>query len=387
LNFEANSAGPDLGMIEDSLFVARGPAMLKIRENIELLAKVDVPVLIRGESGSGRETVARLIHQLSKRAKYKFAKVNCAGLDDDMVEHELFGSMSSSVAPGRAGALLLCDGGTILLQEITHVNVRVQAKLLELMQDHHFGNCSNTAVDVRILASTESADFDGIQKRLRKDFGDRLSAFTIQIPPLRERPEELGLLAEHFMHRMARRHGLTPRPFSNALMRAIEEHGWPGNLRELEIFVQRYVVMGDEHSAVNEIPSRVFVADSSISTKSSPDLYGKEDASALKSLVRSVKGEAERTAIVNILEKTHWNRKEAARSLGISYRSLLYKIEQYQLSPLVSANGFKATRRKKHVSSVPNLNGLELSNEKPIPKNENPSASRSLRTGVVTSGT
>ena len=246
-------------MIDDSFFVARGPAMGKIRANIELLAKVDVPVLIRGESGSGRETVARLIHQLSKRAKHQFAKVNCAALDDDMLEHELFGSIDS-VTPGRAGALLLCDGGTILLQEITHVHARVQAKLLELMQDQHFGSSSKTAVDVRILASTEHAEFGGIQKRLRDDFYDRLSAFTIHIPPLRERPEELRLLAEHFMDRMARRYRLTPRPFSNTLFRAIEEHAWPGNLRELEIFVQRYVVMGDEHSAVNEMPTRTFAA-------------------------------------------------------------------------------------------------------------------------------
>ena len=333
--------------------------MGKIRTNIELLAKVDVPVLIRGESGSGRETVARLIHQLSKRAKYKFVKVNCAALDDDMLEHELFGRISSSVIPGRAGALLLCDGGTILLQEITHVHPRVQAKLLELMLDHQFGSSSKTAVDVRILASMEHAEFGAIQKRLREDFYDRLSAFTIHIPPLRERPEELRLLAEHFMDRMARRYELMPRPFSNALLRAIEQHEWPGNLRELEIFVQRYVVMGDEHLGVNEMPTRVCVADS-ISALSPLDLSGKEDASGLKSLVRSVKGETERTAIVNILEKTQWNRKKAARSLRISYRSLLYKIDQYQLSPLVPANGFKGTRRKNHASSGPNLNGQEL---------------------------
>src|SRR5205823_1993712 len=172
--------------------------------------------------------------------------------------------------------------------------------------------------------------------------------------------------------------------------RAIEEHEWPGNLRELEIFVQRYVVMGDEHPAASDMPTRIFAANSksvtSASAESSRDLSSKGHASGLKSLVRSVKRETERAAIVNILEKTYWNRKKAAESMGISYRSLLYKIEQYRLSPLGSANEFKGTRSENHASSDPHLNGQELSNDKSISKAESPSASRSLRTGVVTSG-
>jgi two-component system response regulator AtoC len=332
-----------LGAVENSFFIARAPAMEKLKANIELLAKVDVPVLIKGESGSGRETVARLIHQLSKRARHNFTKINCAAFDDDMLEQEIFGTIGSSAVPGRAGALLLCNGGTILLQEITHVHGRVQAKLLDLMHEYRFGSSIKTTADVRILASTERAQFSGIQKRLRDDFYDRLSAFTIQIPPLRERPEELRLLAERFMDRIARHYGLTPRPFPNALIRTIEEHAWPGNLRELEIFVQRYVVMGDEYSAVNEMAYSVFMADSISGTPSA-----KEEASGLKSLVRSVKGETERTAILNILEKKQWNRKEAARSLGISYRSLLYKIDQYQLVSDVSGAALRRNGRKTH---------------------------------------
>ncbi len=349
MNFEPNRARPDFGAVEKSFFIARAPAMEKLKANIELLAKVDVPVLISGESGSGRETVARLIHQLSKRAKHKFAKVNCAAFDDDMLEHDLFGRISGSVIQCRDGALLLCDGGTIMLQEITHVHARIQAKLLEMIQDHYFGGSSKTALDVRILASTSCADTAEIQKRLRDSFCDRLSAFTIQIPPLRDRPEELRLLAEHFMDRISRRYGLPPRPFSTTLLRAIEDHNWPGNLRELEIFVQRYLIMGDECAAVNEMSTSVFMADC-ISATPSSHISGKENASGLKSLVRCVKGETERTAIVNILEKTQWNRKEAARSLGISYRSLLYKIDEYQLSPFPPENGSKGNRRKDYAS-------------------------------------
>jgi DNA-binding NtrC family response regulator len=316
--------------------------MQKIKAKIELLAKVDVPVLISGESGSGRETVARLIHQLSSRAKHKFAKVNCAALDADSLEHELFASTSNSAAPGRAGALAGC-GGTILLQEITHVQARIQAQLLEILQEHPVGTGNKSGLDVRILASTDSAEFGGFRERLREDFYDRLSAFTIHIPPLRERREELRILAAHFMDRMAKRYRMTPRPFSDALLDQIEEHTWPGNLRELEIFVQRYLVMGDEQAARAEEKSKA-LATTALSTL---PLDGKayENANGLKSLVRSIKGETEKTAIANVLEKTQWNRKEAARFLGISYRSLLYKIEQYELSPHASGSGFKMSEK------------------------------------------
>ena len=318
--------------------------MQKIKAKIELLAKVDVPVLISGESGSGRETVARLIHQLSSRAKHKFAKLNCAALDAASLEDELFASTSNSVAPERLGALAVCDRGTILLQEITHVPTRIQAQLLEILQEHQIGAGNSSGLDVRILASTDSAEFGGFRKQLREDFYDRLSAFTIHIPPLRERREEVRILAAHFMDRMAKRHRITPRPFSDTLLDQIEEHTWPGNLRELEIFVQRYLVMGDEHAAAAELlPKELATSPALFATP----LGGKanEDANGLKSLVRSIKGETEKTAIANVLEKTQWNRKEAARFLGISYRSLLYKIEQYALSPHASGNSFKMNEK------------------------------------------
>lgn len=315
--------------------------MRKVKAKIELLAKVDVPVLISGESGSGRERVARLIHQLSSRAKRKFAKINCAALDADSLQHELFGYTSSSVGPGL---LPVCDGGTILLQEITHVQTRIQAQLLEILQDHQSGTGTKSTVDVRILASIDGTESCGTQKQLREDFYDRMSAFTIHIPPLRERREELPILAAHFMERMARRYGMVPRPFSAGLLKEIEEHTWPGNLRELEIFVQRYLVMGDEHAATAELPSKALATTPTLSALER-DEKANGDANGLKSLVRSIKGETEKTAIADVLEQTRWNRKEAARCLGISYRSLLYKIEQYELSPHASGNGFKMNEK------------------------------------------
>jgi two-component system, NtrC family, response regulator AtoC len=342
LNTEMRTAEVEIKEIsDDHSFIAASPIMRRIRAQAALLAKVDVPVLIHGESGSGREAIARLVHQLSGRSHYKFVKVNCAALDGDLLENELLGydSVSPPADGIGTGALRLCDGGTILLHEITEVAPRLQAKLLSIIQERHFGRENRPDLDVRILASTTAnVEMVLVQKRLREDLYDRLSAFTIQIPPLRERRDELQALLAHFMNRMARHYRLPARPFSDVLLRACEEHSWPGNLRELEIFVQRYLVMGDELSALSGLRTKSgFLANSGIGMQSAPpattgENWHLDDSSGLKTLVRSIKGETEKGAISNTLEKTRWNRKEAARLLGISYRGLLYKIEQYQLT-------------------------------------------------------
>ena len=157
---------PEPDMIEQSCFVASSMAMRKVKAQIELLAKADVPVLISGESGSGRETVARLIHHLSKRGKNKFTRVNCAALDGDSLQRELFGSVKDSATPGATGAFLLSDGGTVLLQEITYVPPRIPAQVLEVIQEHQLGFRNKVAPQVRILACTGSA-VESIQAHLR----------------------------------------------------------------------------------------------------------------------------------------------------------------------------------------------------------------------------
>jgi two-component system, NtrC family, response regulator AtoC len=382
LKIETQLGMPEPDMIEQSCFVASSMAMRKVKAQIELLAKVDVPVLISGESGSGRETVARLIHHLSTRGKNKFTRVNCAALDGDSLQRELFGAVKDSATPGATGAFLLSDGGTVLLQEITYVPPRIQAQVLEVIQEHQLGLRTKVAPQVRILACTGSA-VESIQAHLRQDFYDRLSAFKIHLPPLRERREELKWLATHFMDRLAKRHEIAPRPLSKNLLCAIEAHNWPGNLRELEIFIQRYVVIGNEQVAISELPPTRSVGAAAVSSSSKGVQNTNEDTTGLKSLVRSVKSEAERNAIAEILGKTRWNRKEAARVLGISYRSLLYKIEHYQLTPQVPGNAFKDNERTHYEGSTASpqeLSDEEMSNNQSLP------AGRSLRIGLVTSG-
>ena len=336
---------------EDLFFVAGSPAMRKLRTQAELLAKVNVPVLILGESGSGKEVAARLIHKLSVRSGCRFLKVNCAALPGDLLESELFGYERGAFTGAlrtRQGKFELCDKGTILLDEVAEMPVTLQAKLLHVLQDKQFFRLGGDAiinVDVRILAATNlNVEHALAEKRLREDLYYRLSAFTLQIPPLRDRKEEIPLLLGHFMNQMARYYGLRPRPLSPKLIEACQGHSWPGNLRELENFVKRYLVMGDECRDVGELENRLDQPSSDsrveegVSSRAlqGTEIAGKEngpDDGSLKHLVRSIKGETERNAIAIMLEKTHWNRKEAARQLQISYRGLLYKIQEYQLLP------------------------------------------------------
>ena len=208
---------------------------------------------ILGENGSGKDTAARLIHKLSVRSGFKFLKVNCAALPGDLLETELFGyerSDSTGSVRSKPGKLELCEKGTVLLDEITEMPTSVQSKLLQVLQNKQFfrpGSGATVEVDVRILAAT-SANIERAlsEKKLREDLYYRLSAFTVQAPPLRQRKDELPLLLRHFMHHLAKHYGLPPRTFSPAVLDACHAYSWPGNLRELEEFVKRYLVMGDK---------------------------------------------------------------------------------------------------------------------------------------------
>ena len=333
----------------DVFFIGASPVMRKLRTQAELLAVTDVPVLILGESGCGKETAARLIHNLSVRSGFGFAKVNCATLPSDLLEVELFGCKRNGTEPPRVrlGKLELCEKGTILLNEITEMPMALQAKLVEVLQNKRFvrpGNGMSVEVDVRILAaSTASVDSAISENKLREDLYYRLSAYTIHVPPLRQRREEIPLLLRHFMQGLAKRYGLSPRTFSPGVLGACQSHPWPGNLRELENFVKRYLMAGGKEMAFGECKSEpedvteddTVVSPCAVSPMGSPAglPHSVSDSDSLRSVVRSVKLEAERNAIAAALESTGWNRKAAARLLKVSYRTLLYKIEQYQMRP------------------------------------------------------
>ena len=337
----------DLG--DGHFFVAASPAMRKVRIQAEVLAKIDVPILILGESGTGKGVAAHLIHKLSARSGCRFLKVNCAALPGELLESELFGyerGAFTGASRTKAGKFELCEKGTILLDEVAEMPSSLQAKLLHVLQDKQFfrlGGEATIDVDVRILAATNVDVGQAMaERRLREDLYYRLSAFTILLPPLRERQQEIPLLLRHFMSRMAAQYSRPMIPFTPTLIDACLHYRWPGNMRELENFVKRYLVMADESLALSELKSKLHTVSEedrlaqtheAVTTAETDNSRSEEHTAGLRSLVRSIKGETERSAIANALEQTRWNRKAAARLLKVSYRTLLYKIQQYHMSP------------------------------------------------------
>ena len=342
---QAGTEAEQLG--DDTFFVAVTQKMRQIRAQVAQVAKVDVPVLMLGESGTGKEVIARLIHKNSARAHRTFLKVNCAAMPADLLESELFGyepGAFTGATRSKPGKFELCNKGTILLDEIGEMPTSLQAKLLHVLQDQTFsrlGGRSVISVDVRILAATNIDVHAALQnKKLREDLYYRLNAFTITLPPLRERKDEIPILLKHFMTRIAERYARPPLPYSPTLLDACMKYNWPGNVRELENFVKRYLILADEAVVIRELDSRN-------SNGATADANGKPTASAnggLKGLVRSLKDEAEAEAITRTLEQTNWNRKEAARLLNISYKALLYKTRQYGIEgPGRQGNRFLGT--------------------------------------------
>jgi len=335
---EVDPNGANLEQIgDDLLFVAVGPAMRRVRAQVESLAQVNVPVLILGESGSGKHTTARMIHRLSIRSGFRFCQVNCASLPGNLLEQELFGSPSTgshSFEPPKPGRLEVCRQGTVLLDQVSEMAASLQAGIVEVLREKRFvRNGQVQDADVRILASIDcGSDLSLPERMMHEDLFYLLSAFTIYVPPLRQRKMEIPMLLGHFMNRLSRHYGVAARNFSPRMLERCEAYSWPGNLRELEDFAKRYLMLGDDSLSPRE------VEESGTSRGGRSGQSGGAGDSAfgtasLKSLVKSVKDEAERNAIAGALDRTHWNRKAAARLLRISYRALLYKIQEYHMSP------------------------------------------------------
>ena len=341
-------AGDDIDEIplnENTSFVRCSKRMREIESQCRLVARADIPVLILGESGTGKEVAAMLIHKMSARSQRSFLKVNCAAMPADLLESELFGyeqGAFTGAVKSKPGKFEICDKGTILLDEIAEMPPALQAKLLQVLQDGSFarlGSRASVKVDVRVIAATNVDIKEAIaRKTFREDLYYRLNGFTLEMPPLRERIEEVPLLCQHFMRKVAAKYECDPLPISPALMQALTSHTWPGNLRELENVVKRYLVLADEQAIMNElIPWRR--AGSSASVAEHPG-----DQKGLKHLVRNLKGGAEAAAIAQSLECSGWNRKAAANDLQISYKALLYKIKQYNLTPPPKQYGSNRTQ-------------------------------------------
>ena len=318
-------------------FLAVSPAMRKIRAQVAQVAKVDIPVLLLGESGVGKEVLARLIHKLSRRSRRTMVKVNCAALPADLLESELFGyepGAFTGANRAKPGTLELCDKATLFLDEIGEMSPTVQAKLLHVLQDGRFsrlGGRSTLTSDFRVLAATNIDVKEAIGTRaFREDLYYRLNAFTINVPPLRERSEEIPILVKHFMQQFSEKYDCSPAECSPNLIRACLRYSWPGNLRELGNFIKRYMVLQDEAAAIAELEDQQTSSGIDAEFTDEDCLIG---AGGLKSMVQDLKERAEPKIIERVLIATKWNCKLAAKQLKISYKALLYKMKQYHVLP------------------------------------------------------
>ncbi len=316
------------------------PSLARIREVLEQIADTDVAVLILGESGSGKEVVAREIHARSTRKSGPFVKVNCAALPGDLLESELFGferGAFTGAAARRIGKFELAHGGTIFLDEIGEMSPAAQAKVLHVLQDrrfHRLGGNQEIAVDVRIVSATHRPLAELVDQRaFREDLFFRLNVVNVHVPPLRERRDEIPVLTRHFLARAAERYGRgAPEP-SDRLLALLDRHPFPGNVRELENLVKRMVVLGSELPILRELGAK----QRGEGRRRFEDLLAEVEESAgqlpLREVGRRAALEAERDAIARVLSGTHWNRRRAARILGVSYKTLLTKIRECELSP------------------------------------------------------
>jgi two-component system response regulator AtoC len=334
-------------------FIGSSPRMREIQSLAGQIGWSEAPVLVQGETGSGKEVIAREFHARSPRAKKLFLKLNCAALPSELVESELFGYERGAFTGAfqkKAGMFETADGGTILLDEIGDMDVRLQAKLLQVLQDHQFqriGGKEIVKVDVRVMAATHRDLDKAIADRsFREDLYYRLNVINIQIPPLRERKEDILPMAEFLMKRHATA-GAPPIAMSADLRRAMMAYQWPGNVRELENVVRKLLILRDADVIARELTGRTArrtqVPAASIDShihavQPEPDTAG----SPILEQVTRAKHVAETDAILSALNATRWNRKQAAALLKIDYKALLYKMKKLgveEKATAIAANG------------------------------------------------
>lgn len=328
---EASATGKGSG----KLFVGDSREMSAIAQMLRDIASSDVPVLIRGETGVGKEVVARELHALSLRSRKPFLKLNCAALPPELVESELFGYERGAFTGAfqkKPGMFELADGGTLLLDEIGDMEFRLQAKLLQVLQDQEFqrvGGKETIRVDVRVLAATHQNLERAIAKRrFREDVFYRLNVISLDIPPLRDRKEDLIPLADFLIRKNS---PAVPPVLTPALKQAILEYHWPGNIRELENVMRRYIILGGPESIIRELRSKMVAACVEETNLLGNDVIPIESTPILAQVTKA-KQDAESSAILAALSSTRWNRKQAAVLLKIEYKALLYKMKKLGIS-------------------------------------------------------
>jgi len=312
-------------MPPDSIVFGRTEAMQAVRDRLNKLAGANVPVLIQGESGTGKDIIARMIHAASPWRNGPWVKVNCPAIPGTLLESELFGYEKGAftgaygVKPGRVE---MAHRGTLFLDEISELDMPLQSKLLQLLQDGQFcriGAQEDKKVEVRVVCATNRKLEQEIENgTFRSDLFYRINVVNLQLPPLRERAADIPELVSYFLDYYNRKYNCKAKALSGEIMTVLRKYHWPGNVRELENLIKRYVILGNEEAISSDLTPR------------SPDYFNTEipvdGQISLKKITRQAVRELERKVILKVLQNHHWNRKQAAKALSISYRALLYKI-------------------------------------------------------------
>ena len=332
------------------VFFTHSSKMEKLDAIISEVAEVNVPVLIKGESGTGKELVAQAIHLRSPRQGKPLIKVNCAAIPKTLLESELFGYDKGAFTGAhlrKPGKFELANGGTLILNDIGEIDISIQAKLLQVLQDGEFsrlGGDGDVAVNTRVITTTKGdLEKSILEGMFREDLFFRINVIGLTVPPLRERKEQILPLTRYFFDLHQKKYGKSE-PFPTfRTLEYFQEHDWPGNVRELENIVKRIILFGEEKAIQGPFKKLSLV-------KQRPQSYAfpQVDGTPIKGLTLKRIGKeaaeaAEKECIEKTLQETCWNRKEAAKILQVSYKALLYKIKKYGLHNL---SNLKRLRRE-----------------------------------------
>src|SRR5512146_1737517 len=321
----AAGVNPDSDSPPEEVIFGISPAMAEIRRVIERAAAVNIPVLLTGESGTGKDLIAGMFHQYSGVSNGNFVKVNCPAIPGNLLESELFGyergafTGAFAVKPGRVDH---ANGGTLFLDEISELDYDLQAKILQLLQDGTYmriGGQEMRQTKLRLVCATNrDLHAEAAQGTFRQDLYYRIAVITVRTPPLRERIADLPVIAEYFIRTYGERYNAKVKPLPAAVMNEMLRYHWPGNIRELQNLIRRYVILGTPDSILMELCAP---------PKDGISLDVEFDGQvSLRKVTRDAVRKLEAKLILKVLKANNWNRRKTAKALKISYRALLYKI-------------------------------------------------------------
>jgi two-component system response regulator AtoC len=351
LRFSQQDNQQDLPPLE--VIFGRTSEMQLIRRKLEMISKTNVAVLIQGESGTGKELCARLIHGSSERLRGELVKVSCPAIPQGLIETELFGYEKGAFTGAHStkrGRLEQAHGGTLFLDEVGSLDIDVQSKLLQVLQDGTFmrvGGHETRTIQTRVISVANRDLRDQVADgSFRLDFLYRINAVTVQMPPLRRRAEDIPQLAEHLLAYHARIFRVNPAPLSRNVIRLMQRHEWPGNIRQLDNLIRSYALMGSEDALVAELveeerPAARAVAEVDVT-----------EPISLKLITKKATSELERQIILKVLKANNWNRQKTAKWLKISYRSLLYKLNDVGTATALAVHGGPARSRAQARTSL-----------------------------------